>query len=349
MSNTPKLGLTLPTGTDWADIAALNGNFILIDAAVSAARAAGEYEPAKAYAVGDYCTRDGVLYRCVTDIPAGEAWNAGHWAETSIDGELKAMAAALAAHADSKSNPHSVTAAQVGAVPDGGRGKVFSLITTDGSGATQGGTYYGIMYADPDHAESGIGSMRGTNGIFLFMNCSYTDFAKETELGGRYFYKNASTNKYPAFPQAVGTSGQDGKLMHYKSQAGRKVYEQDEIIPMDVFEILDTGNIATLGLAKIATGSYVGTGTYGADNPCSLTFPFVPKLFIVSQADRGFSANNIWQAGFVWIAGIATVVTDTQMSGTVVSLEGNSLSWYNRRGASEQINALNKNYVYIAI
>ena len=26
------------------------------------------------------------------------------------------------------------------------------------------------------------------------------------------------------------------------------------------------------GFAKIQTGSYVGTGTYGASNPCSLTF-----------------------------------------------------------------------------
>ena len=42
--------------------------------------------------------------------------------------------------------------------------------------------------------------------------------------------------------------------------------------------------LAALGLtnaAKIATGSYVGTGTYGANNPCSLTFPFVPKLIML--------------------------------------------------------------------
>ena len=32
------------------------------------------------------------------------------------------------------------------------------------------------------------------------------------------------------------------------------------------------------GYAKIQTGSYVGTGTYGADNPCSLTFNFTPIL-----------------------------------------------------------------------
>jgi len=31
----------------------------------------------------------------------------------------------------------------------------------------------------------------------------------------------------------------------------------------------------------IVTGSYVGTGTYGADHPCSLTFDFLPKLIFV--------------------------------------------------------------------
>ena len=32
------------------------------------------------------------------------------------------------------------------------------------------------------------------------------------------------------------------------------------------------GHTITLPGVKIATGSYVGTGTYGASNPCSLTF-----------------------------------------------------------------------------
>ena len=30
------------------------------------------------------------------------------------------------------------------------------------------------------------------------------------------------------------------------------------------------------GYAKIQTGSYVGTGTYGESNPCSLMFNFIP-------------------------------------------------------------------------
>lgn len=32
---------------------------------------------------------------------------------------------------------------------------------------------------------------------------------------------------------------------------------------------------------RIATGSYVGTGTYGSANPCTLTFPFLPKLVLI--------------------------------------------------------------------
>ena len=42
--------------------------------------------------------------------------------------------------------------------------------------------------------------------------------------------------------------------------------------------------VAALGDAggvRIATGSYTGTGTYGANNPCSLTFPFLPKLIML--------------------------------------------------------------------
>lgn len=35
------------------------------------------------------------------------------------------------------------------------------------------------------------------------------------------------------------------------------------------------------GAARIETGSYVGTGTYGSSNPNSLTFGFAPKLFSI--------------------------------------------------------------------
>ena len=58
-------------------------------------------------------------------------------------------------------------------------------------------------------------------------------------------------------------------------------------LPNDAFQQIKTliNNVqsSTGGKAKIQTGSYVGTGTYGANNPCSLTFNFIPKVFILSN------------------------------------------------------------------
>lgn len=136
----------------------LNDNWDKLDAAVAAAQAAGDYDAGKSYAVGDYCLHDGTLYRCTT-ATAGEAWNAAHWAATTLAAELIALFAAVSgkaalthaaqhasggtdpitpasigadpsgsaaavqtnlnAHTGRKDNPHGVTAAQVGADPSG--------------------------------------------------------------------------------------------------------------------------------------------------------------------------------------------------------------------------------------
>ena len=47
--------------------------------------------------------------------------------------------------------------------------------------------------------------------------------------------------------------------------------------------------LAGQGIAKIATGSYVGTGTYGVDHPCSITFPFSPVLVQIVAHKSGSS------------------------------------------------------------
>lgn len=62
-----------------------------------------------------------------------------------------------------------------------------------------------------------------------------------------------------------------------------------DAVPNDILSILSkavlsvNGNLQDIGGSnvgiRIATGSYTGTGTYGASNPCSVTFDFVPKFF----------------------------------------------------------------------
>ena len=49
-----------------------------IDAILNAA----EYSAAQTYALDDYCTHDGKLYRCTTAITEAEAWTEAHWTET---------------------------------------------------------------------------------------------------------------------------------------------------------------------------------------------------------------------------------------------------------------------------
>ena len=48
------------------------------------------YDASADYAVGDYVTKDGVVYKCNTAISGGETWTAGHWdaiddSDTSTD------------------------------------------------------------------------------------------------------------------------------------------------------------------------------------------------------------------------------------------------------------------------
>lgn len=61
---------------------------------------AAEYSAAHTYALGDYCTHDGKLYRCTTAITEAEAWTAAHWTETSVSAELKAIYMTLQNKAD---------------------------------------------------------------------------------------------------------------------------------------------------------------------------------------------------------------------------------------------------------
>ena len=55
---------------------------------------ADEYDAEKVdgYAVGDYCYRDGTLYRCNTAIPAGgETWTPAHWDECTVTEEIQTL------------------------------------------------------------------------------------------------------------------------------------------------------------------------------------------------------------------------------------------------------------------
>lgn len=54
-----------------------------------------------------------------------------------------------------------------------------------------------------------------------------------------------------------------------------------------------------LGVPKIAVGTYVGTGTFGEDNPTTLAFDFKPKLVIVEADYAAFNTDG--DGGGKWV------------------------------------------------
>ena len=97
------------------------------------------------------------------------------------------------------------------------------------------------------------------------------------------------------------------------------------------------------GRAQVVSGSYVGTGTYGEDNPTQLEFLFQPKLVMVSGGNTRGTTNLLWHEG----------VSEVQEAGYTSSIPcsrlGNTVSWYSDTSASRQYNSSGSVYIYVAI
>lgn len=98
-------------------------------------------------------------------------------------------------------------------------------------------------------------------------------------------------------------------------------------------------------IPKIVTGSYVGTGTYGASNPNTLTFDFVPRYFRIG------SAVGPWFEGMGYMSTYQFIDTSKNLytASATVTVSGKTISWYNTSNAERQCNNSGWTYVYIAI
>ena len=84
-------------------------------------------------------------------------------------------------------------------------------------------------------------------------------------------------------------------------------------------------SVVKLGNCRVETMSYVGTGTYGAEAPNTLTFSARPKFLIIA---------GIRAIVFIWESGANTMVCsgagnyDAGMSDLDVTWKGNQISYY---------------------
>ena len=122
------------------------------------------------------------------------------------------------------------------------------------------------------------------------------------------------------------------------------------------YPVLHTGNAQTLGFSKIATGSYVGTGTVGREHPTVLTFNFAPKFLILVKDDGALPDGTtlLSKVGAYSIYGYNGFYHFyTYSSGWACTLSGwgtNTLSYYaNGVDATYQFNVSGNTYYYMAL
>jgi hypothetical protein len=97
--------------------------------------------------------------------------------------------------------------------------------------------------------------------------------------------------------------------------------------------------------SRIVTGSYVGTGSYGAGNPCSAIIGFTPKLFIVmwelySGGGKKIAINPI--------PSLQPVAEASSGHECVISW-GSTTSWYHNSSVSDQMNINGSTFYWVAI
>lgn len=110
---------------------------------------------------------------------------------------------------------------------------------------------------------------------------------------------------------------------------------------------------------KLETGSYVGTGTYGSANPCSLTFDKLPKAIIISNVKEssGYCATGIILPTENTTIGAVhgDINNDSISQRLIVTISGTTVKWYSTySSSSSNINAAHQlnasgTYAYIAI
>ena len=100
--------------------------------------------------------------------------------------------------------------------------------------------------------------------------------------------------------------------------------------------------LAAKGNCQILSGSYVGTGGYGAASPTSYTFPSQPLLVLV---DDPLTGSIMWVAYGMQYAYAQTM----QGSQLTVSWAGSTVQWFSYTGNTPQLNVAGWTYNVYAL
>lgn len=197
----------------------------------------------------------------------------------------------------------------------------------------------------------------GAGIYYLPLGTTYSAFDSTTlrRNYGSYYYVILN---YPASPQGQVVTSVPSNVpageWEYLTSSDRNAYPDSGTQDGYEYEYLGIPFDNAVTASKIATGSYVGTGTYGINNPNSLTFEFEPKIVLIKPSTNG-TLSKYWMCftnglgtsggGLVW--GSEAYTLGYKVS---YSFYGNTVQWYTTDARSTpQANDAATTYGYIAI
>lgn len=191
------------------------------------------------------------------------------------------------------------------------------------------------------------------------------------EKDGLYQYIDENGNIYILYPvtKLDNVSG-TGKLVHLKDGTTLQTLDGTNIALIteaDLEALSNTANADTrveyvdnvlktlggtevvTGNARIATGSYTGTGKFGENNKSVLTFDFAPKLVIIFDTVEGMIAFFVTGSSIYFQSEIYSGTEDHHMN-----FDNNTLTWWWQASSGSGVNRKQMNvsgnlYSWIAI
>lgn len=201
------------------------------------------------------------------------------------------------------------------------------------------------------------------------VNVGYSTSSNASVLRGKYFYEDGKTSGTLYYaPENAQITTQAASGYYYTYIQGRQVYaklNQDQnieyIYSSNRNAYPDNGESGgyeykylgipfdnAVSVPKIATGSYVGTGTYGESNPTSLTFEFEPK-FVIIEGDYGGATYGGY---FINDSEFGMCNSIGRNFSVFLTWNNDSVSWVcnpDTKSSEYQLNISGATYFYLAI
>lgn len=362
MKTTANFGLKKPESSDYVDVSVLSENMDTLDAEIPARyakithagqHATGGADPLTPAAIGAY--PNGIKGAVNCNNLSDGAWTIS----ASATNGPGAFACTLF-HKDWNADFASQIAF-------GADRNVYYRVKTSGSWLAWQEMYSTLRYPSP--AKIGAVAKTGDTmtGTLTVQNASYPDInLKNTGSGSATKIRNSAHRTQ--IMSKEDDSNYRALTLHDKSATTSpldilQIQQIEGGSQKALYKVLHTGNLSDLGIARIETGSYVGTGVYGASNPCSLTFGFVPKMVFIIKDNAQVLTGNTY--GYSCTCGFLSsqlsteykdiMVNPRQLESMSVKLNDKTVYWYKEPTVAGSdtsgfmLNASGITYHYIAI